>query len=76
LDGRTGSFFTSGAISPRPTISDGCANVPSGAWPAGKFTTVRSSFFSSDPSCRSAAATTTAWVATSAVRTGWFWTMV
>ena len=51
-----------------------CEKVPSGACPAGKLTTVRSSFFSSAPSCRSAAATTTGWVAIAAVCAGWFCT--
>src|SRR5687767_7933429 len=71
---RIGSFLTTEMIRPRPTSSFACEKVPSGAWPAGKLTTVKSSFFSSAPSCRSAAATTTGWVATAAVFTGWFWT--
>ena len=56
---RISSFLTIGTITPRPTRSDGFANAPSGALPCGNWMTARSSFFSSAPSCRSAAATTT-----------------
>ena len=35
LAGRIGSFLTMGTMRPRPTISSGLTNAPSGAWPSG-----------------------------------------
>jgi hypothetical protein len=60
LAGSTGSFFTSGEITPRPMRSFVLEKAPSGAPPCGNWTTRRSSALSSAPSCKSVAATTTA----------------